>query len=87
MTEKQVFNNITSEKKWFEDYCTPSYATEMKQKFRAGLLGEKAIERLFEHFGYTIKTEAQWEKKQYCQCDFPIIRNGEYCGNCEKDIK
>ena len=25
--------------------------------------------------------------KDYCQCDFPIIRNGEYCGICEKDIE
>ena len=63
MTKEQVFNNITNERKWFQYYCTASYATEMKQKFRVGLLGEKAIERLFEHFGYTIKTETQWEKK------------------------
>ena len=63
MNRQEVFNKITSEKKWFTGYCTASYATEMKQKFRVGLLGEKAIERLFEHFGYTIKTETQWEKK------------------------
>jgi len=25
--------------------------------------------------------------KDYCQCDFPIIRNGEYCGNCGLDIE
>jgi len=25
--------------------------------------------------------------KDYCTCDFPIIRNGEYCGNCGKDIE
>ena len=25
--------------------------------------------------------------KGYCTCDFPIIRNGEYCGICEKDIE
>jgi len=62
MTEKQVFNKIISEKKWFENYCTASYASEIKNKFRAGLLGEKAIERLFDHFGYKVKTEAQWEK-------------------------
>ena len=24
---------------------------------------------------------------KYCQCDFPLIRNGEYCGNCGKDIE
>jgi hypothetical protein len=27
------------------------------------------------------------EEKLYCQCDYPIIRNGDYCANCEKDIK
>ena len=27
------------------------------------------------------------KSKDYCQCDFPIIRNGEYCGNCGKDIE
>ena len=63
MNKQEVFNEITSEKKWFTGYCTASYATEMKQKFRVGLLGEKAIERLFEHFGYIIKIETQWEKK------------------------
>ena len=25
--------------------------------------------------------------KDYCQCDFPIIRNGEYCGDCGLDIE
>jgi len=25
--------------------------------------------------------------KDYCQCDFPLIRNGEYCGDCGKDIE
>ena len=25
--------------------------------------------------------------KEYCQCDFPLIRNGEYCGNCGKDLE
>jgi len=25
--------------------------------------------------------------KDYCTCDFPIIRNGEYCGDCGKDIE
>ena len=25
--------------------------------------------------------------KDYCACDFPIIRNGEYCANCGKDIE
>ena len=27
------------------------------------------------------------QAKDYCQCDFPIIRNGEYCGDCGKDIE
>ena len=63
MTKEQVFNEIISKKKWFKGYCTASYATEIKNKFRVDQLGEKAIERLFENFGYTIKTETQWEKK------------------------
>ena len=25
--------------------------------------------------------------KDYCQCDFPLIRNGEYCGDCGLDIE
>ena len=25
--------------------------------------------------------------KDYCQCDYPLIRNGEYCGICGKDIE
>jgi len=90
MTEKQVFNKIISEKKWFENYCTASYASDIKSKFSVGLLGEKAIERLFKHFGYKIKTETQWEKKKindtYCQCDSPSIvahsLGYKYCANC-----
>ena len=27
------------------------------------------------------------KEKDYCKCDFPLIRNGEYCGICEKDIE
>ena len=25
--------------------------------------------------------------KDYCTCDYPLIRNGEYCGNCGLDIE
>jgi len=32
-------------------------------------------------------TKQIMKPKDYCTCDFPIIRNGEYCGICEKDIE
>jgi len=24
---------------------------------------------------------------KYCLCDYPLIRNGEYCGNCGLDLE
>ena len=63
MNKTEVFNEITTPLKWYQGYCTSSYATQIKQKFKAGTLGEKAIQRLFKHFGYTIKKQEEWERK------------------------
>ena len=63
MNESEVFNEITSKLKWYVGYCSQSYATQLKQKFQDGRLREEAKNNLFNHFGYEIKTEAQWQKK------------------------
>lgn len=63
MTEKEVFKEITSEHKFYVGYCTAAYASELKSKFYAGILGEKAKNKLFNHFGYKVKQETQWERK------------------------
>lgn len=63
MTEQEVFNEITSNLKWYVGYCTAAYASELKSKFYAGILGEKAKNKLFNHFGYKVKKESVWEKK------------------------
>lgn len=63
MTEQEVIKEITSEHKWHIGYCSSTYATNIKQRYEAGFLGKKAINKLFNHFGYTIKQETQWERK------------------------
>ena len=62
MTKEEVFKKITSDFQWYQGYCTSGYASTLQKKFPHGLIGEKAIDRLFEHFGYKKITE-QWEKK------------------------
>ena len=32
-------------------------------------------------------TKMPMKPKEYCQCDFPLIRNGEYCGICGLDLE
>jgi len=63
MTKDEVFKEITTPLKWYQGYCSQSYATQLKQKYKSGHIGEKAIERLFKHFGYTIKKQEEWERK------------------------
>lgn len=59
MTSEEVFKTITSEPKWYAGYISPQYATNLKRKFKDGTLPIKTMERLFNHYGYSLKIE--WE--------------------------
>lgn len=63
MTQKQVFESITSEHKWHIGHYSQGYASQLVQRFNAGQLKQSTINKLFNHFGYTIKQETQWERK------------------------
>lgn len=62
MNEKQAFNQITSQKDWWQGYCSRSYATQLVQRYEAGLLKQKTINKLLTDFGYTVVVPAQWVK-------------------------
>lgn len=63
MTKEEVFKEITSTHKWYIGYCPQGYATQLKQRFEDGRLSEKTIEKLFNHFGYSIIRDVEWGKQ------------------------
>lgn len=65
MTKEEVFKEITNPLKWYIGYCSQGYATQLIQRFNDGRLSEKTIEKLFNHFGYFVKREKQWERNSH----------------------
>ena len=63
MTKEEVFQEITSQHKWFIGFCSQGYATQLVQRFEDNRLSEKTIEKLFNHFGYCVSTPRQWAKQ------------------------
>lgn len=61
MTEKQVFEEITSKPKWYAGYITPQRASNIKRMYRDGKLPIGTKHKLFNHFGYFTK-EIYWSK-------------------------
>jgi hypothetical protein len=55
MTEKQVFEEITSKPKWYAGYITPQRASNIKRLYKEGKLPIGTIHRLFNKFGYLAK--------------------------------
>ena len=64
MSEKELFEHITSKLKWYIGYCSASNATQLKQRYKVGGVKPETIEKLFKHFGYEKKREAVWGKKE-----------------------
>lgn len=64
MTQKQAFNEITSELKWYIGIYSQSYASQIVQRFNAGLLKEKTINDFLSHFGYLKIKEAEYKKAE-----------------------
>lgn len=63
MTQEQAFKEITSELKWYIGHYSQGYASQLVQRFNAGHLKQSTIDNFLKKFGYELKTEAQWEKK------------------------
>lgn len=61
MLDDDVFKEITSQPKWHKGYCSDQYATNIKNRYRDGKLPFKAMEKLFNHYGYYMNYS--WRKK------------------------
>lgn len=62
MTDDEVFNEITSQHKWYAGFVSAQYAANFKRKFKQGNISLKTLSRFFNHFGYEMKTE--WHKSE-----------------------
>lgn len=63
MTEKEVFNKITSEHKWYVGFYSQGYASQFISRFKAGQLKQKTIDDFLRFFGYYKIEEAQYSQK------------------------
>lgn len=63
MTQKEAFQEITGKLKWYVGYCTPGYATQLKQRYISGQLKQKTIDKILHDFGYKKHKEAEWTKE------------------------
>lgn len=62
MTEKEVFNKITSEHKWYIGFCSQGYASQLSSRFKAGQLKQSTIDSFLESFGYVKIKDAEYEQ-------------------------
>ena len=62
MSEKEVFDKITSELKWYIGYCSQPYASQMISRYESGCMKKETINKLFKFFGYVVKEPTQWVK-------------------------
>ena len=63
MTEKQAIEQITSECKFYIGVMNQSTASNFLASYRKGMAKKKTINEFLRKFGYEIKTEEQWEKR------------------------
>lgn len=61
MTEKEVFLEITKERKWYVPHYTQQNASIMIKRFKSGKLSFKTLNELFNTYGY--KLESKWIKE------------------------
>jgi len=59
MTQDQAFYEITDKLKWYIGYCSQGYATQLKQRYKAGQLKQSTINKILNDFGYHKITPAQ----------------------------
>jgi hypothetical protein len=61
MTEQQVFEKITSERKWYAPFMTAQTAGAYVRRFKAGTLKPATLKHFFGLFGYK-PNEVEWIK-------------------------
>lgn len=52
MEEKDCFNNIVREHKWYIGFCSADYASKLKKRYLKGSLKQSTVESMLSHFGY-----------------------------------
>lgn len=62
MTSKEVFQKITSEHKWYANYCTKQYACILKKRFNEDKLSFDKLSEMFKFFGFELNSE--WIEKK-----------------------
>jgi len=60
MTEKEVFNKITSQLKWYIGHYSQGYASQLVSRYKANQLKQSTIDSFLETFGYVKSSEAQY---------------------------
>lgn len=63
MTEKEVFNKITSEHKWYVGKFSQGYASQLVSRYNNGQLKQKTIDSFLKTFGYVKIKDAEYEQK------------------------
>lgn len=61
MTKAEAFKEITSQHKWFIGHYSQGYASQLVQRFKAGQLKAKTVDKVLKKFGYNKVAEEQWE--------------------------
>jgi len=61
MEEKELFRIITRVPKWYAGFTSAQNAYNIRKRYEEGKLGFEALEKMFNHYGYQLKSS--WEKK------------------------
>jgi len=72
MTATELFEQITSEPKWYAGYTTPQHANLLKKRFYSGTMREETIKKMFNHFGYYYI--GSWEMKPKVEFNYEVVQ-------------
>lgn len=72
MTAVELFEQITSEPKWYAGYTSPQHANLLRKRFHAKTLEFSTLQKMFNHFGFYLS--ADWQPK-CAVCGIPIETN------------
>jgi len=70
MTEKEVFNKITSEHKWYIGHYSQGYASQLVSRYNNGQLKQSTIDSFLETFGYYKIKDAEYGQEPYIDPNF-----------------
>jgi hypothetical protein len=62
MTKEEVYQQLTSEKKWYLPHLKQQAASAFQSRFENGTASEEKIIEVFSLFGYQVDTPTQFKK-------------------------